>query len=192
MKSVIGGLLAGLMMVLVAACSSSAPMTAVQAPAAAPQDVEVNYQLGTGDKVLVTVFGHDDLTGEYALDGAGEISMPLIGTIQARGLTSSQLGDQIVQSYSNGYLNAPQITVEVLQYRPYYILGEVNSPGSYPFTNGLTVLNAVATAQGFTSRADVRRVFVKRAGEAGEAVVALEGATPVFPGDTIRIPERRF
>lgn len=173
-----------------AACASSPP--ALDAPIAPVADVEANYQLGTGDKVLVTVFGHQDLTGEYALDGAGEISMPLIGAVAARNLTSSQLAEQLETRYRSGYLNAPQITVEVLEYRPYYILGEVNSPGSYPFTNGLTVMNAVATAQGYTYRADMRRVYVKRAGEPAEAAVALSAATPVYPGDTIRIPERRF
>lgn len=150
------------------------------------------YRLGSGDKVRVTVFGEASLSGEYQVSGTGAIALPLIGQVQAVGLTTAEFQDLVAQKLSAGYINEPRVSAEVLNYRPFYILGEVRSPGEYPYTNGLTVLNAVATAGGFTYRADSSRVFIKRGDETVETAVALTTTTPVSPGDTIRIGERYF
>lgn len=150
------------------------------------------YRLGPADKVRVNVFGEEALTGEFLVGGSGKVSLPLIGEVQAAGLTIAQFQEEIAVSLRQGYINEPRVSAEVLNYRPFYILGEVNKPGEYPYTNNLTVLNAVATAEGFTYRADTRRVYIKRADVAGEQAYPLTTATQVAPGDTIRIGERFF
>jgi protein involved in polysaccharide export with SLBB domain len=154
---------------------------------------EYDYKLGAGDKVRIIVFGEDSLTGEFLVPGgSGVIAFPLVGDVQAGGLTVSQLQAEIEAKLKDGYLKDPHVSIEVLNYRPFYILGEVTKPGEYPYTNGLTVLNAVATANGFTYRADTRRVFIKRANAPVEQEYPLTSTTPVAPGDTIRIKERFF
>lgn len=150
------------------------------------------YRLGAADKLRVNVFGEEALTGEFIVGGSGKVSLPLIGEVQAAGLTIGQFQEEIAQALRQGYINEPRVSAEVLNYRPFYILGEVNKPGEYPYTNNLTVLNAVATAEGFSYRADTRRVFIKRADASGEQTFPLTTATQVAPGDTIRIGERFF
>ena len=150
------------------------------------------YRLGPADKVRVTTYGEASLTGEFVVSGSGAISLPLIGDVTAGGLTTRELQDAIQGALKNGYLTDPRVSVEVLRYRPFYILGEVGRPGEYPYVNGLTVMNAVATSGGFTYRANTHRVRIKRAGEAAEHEVELNAATAVEPGDTIRIKERYF
>ena len=155
--------------------------------------VEKDYRLGAADKVRVIVFGEESLTGEFLVPGGnGVIAFPLIGDVQAGGLTVTQLQAEIETKLRDGYLKDPHVSIEVLNYRPFYILGEVTKPGEYPYTNGLTVLNAVATANGFTYRADTRHVLIKRANESREEEYPLTSMTPVAPGDTIRIKERFF
>lgn len=150
------------------------------------------YRLGVADKVRVTVFGEAALTGEFLVGGNGKISLPLIGETQASGMTIGQFQEEVAAALRNGFITEPRVSAEVLNYRPFYILGEVGSPGEYPYTNSLTVLNAVATAGGFTYRADKRLVFIKRAEGEGEEEFPLTTATRVAPGDTIRIRERLF
>ena len=149
-----------------------------------------DYRLGTGDEVRVSVFGEPDLSGVVQVDGRGEVTLPLIGQVQADGLTGSALAGAVTDALREGYLRDPRVTVEVTAYRPYFILGEVTRPGTYPYQNGLTVLNAVATAEGFTYRANERVVFIRRDGEDEERRFTLDSTTPVRPGDTIRIGER--
>ena len=159
----------------------------------ASASTEADYTLGAGDKVRIIVFGEKDLTGEFDVPGApGTIAFPLIGDVQAGGLTVAQLQVELETKLKDGYLKDPRVSIEVLNYRPFYILGEVTKPGEYPYTNGLTVLNAVATANGFTYRADTKRVRIRRANEPTEHEYPLTGATPVSPGDTLRIMERFF
>jgi protein involved in polysaccharide export with SLBB domain len=159
---------------------------------AAEQQAPSAYKLGVADKVRVSVFGQTSLSGEYTVGSAGTISFPLIGDVRASDRTIEELQTAIATGLADGYVNNPRVTAEVLVYRPFYILGEVNSPGEYPYTNNLTVLNAVATAEGFTYRANTRVVYIKRADEAGERAYALGPTTYVSPGDTIRIAERFF
>jgi polysaccharide export outer membrane protein len=132
------------------------------------------------------------LTGEFFVGGSGKVSLPLIGDVQATGLTVPQFQTAVEEALKQGYLKEPRVSVEVLTYRPFYILGEVTKPGEYPYTNGLTVQNAVATANGFTYRANTKKVFVRHAGSTKEDEVPLTSTTQVAPGDTIRIAERFF
>lgn len=184
----------GLCLALTIAGCAQAPLSIDPAAVQDSADARVvpEYRLGPADKVRVNVFGEEALTGEFLVGGSGKISLPLIGEIQAAGLTISELQEGIAALLRDGYINEPRVNAEVLNYRPFYILGEVNKPGEYPYTNNLTVLNAVATAEGFTYRADTRRVYIKRADGAFEQAFPLSTATQVAPGDTIRIGERFF
>ena len=163
------------------------------APAPAPALASVaDYQLGPGDKIRVITFGEDSLSGEFLVDDRGEVALPLIGNLEAAGLSPKEFQGHIQAALSQGYLKNPRVSVEVLGYRPFYILGEVNKPGEYPYTAGLTVLNAVATASGFTYRANTHKVYVKGDGDATEHLVTITAGLRVQPGDTIRIRERYF
>ena len=154
---------------------------------------EAEYVLGTGDELRVIVFGETDLSGAFEIDGSGKISIPLLGEVEAAGLTTRALERSIESDLvRREYLKDPRVSAEVTNYRPYYILGEVSQPGEYPYADGLTVMNAVATAAGFTYRADTRRVLIRRVGDNEEREVRLSADTPVLPGDTIRVPERWF
>ena len=138
------------------------------------------------------VFGDQGLGGDFTVGGSGFISLPLIGEVNVLGLTSSQLQSRIAGKLAEGYLKDPRVAVEVLSTRPFYILGEVNRPGEYPYTNGLTVQAAVARAGGYTYRATTRQVVIKHAGREDEVQYQVTPATRVAPGDTIRIKERWF
>jgi polysaccharide export outer membrane protein len=174
---------------LFTACSS-APTSAPVVPGDA--EGVAGYQLGAGDRVRVTVFRHDDLSGEFQLDGAGYFAMPLVGEILGGGLDSRQLENEIeVRLKNGGYLINPQVSIEVLNYRPFYIIGEVNKPGSYQYVNGMTVINAVALAGGFTYRADQGDIVINRGGSSGPEVEAML-TTEVLPGDIINVTERFF
>jgi polysaccharide export outer membrane protein len=182
---------------LIAGCSSSKP-TPVEAAAVAgaagggPIEDISSYKLGPGDALRVTVFRHDDLSGEFTLDGEGYFAMPLVGEILGGGRTARQLEDEVeIALKSGGYLVDPQVSIEVLNYRPFYIIGEVNNPGSFEYVNGMTVINAVALAGGFTYRADQDDVVISRGGSSGPALQAAPD-TKVLPGDIIEVQERFF
>lgn len=158
-----------------------------------PDDVaqQTEYRLGPGDQLRITVFNEQDLTGQYVVGSQGTIAYPLVGEVQAAGLTVPEF-TQSLQAALEAYLRQPNVAVEVANYRPFFILGEVQRPGTYPYSASLTVLNAVATAGGFTYRANRSRVFIRHANEAEEHAYPLTIATPVLPGDTVRIGERLF
>jgi len=196
MRNWISTALLSLALIFTVAACGSGPMAAagladVAADAGVVRTVP-EYRLGAADKVRVNVYGEEGLTGEFIVGGSGRISMPLIGEVQAAGLTITEFQTEVAEALKKGYINEPRVSAEVLNYRPFYILGEVNKPGEYPYTNNLTVLNAVATAEGFTYRANTRQVFIKRADGTSEQVYPLTTATQVAPGDTIRIGERFF
>lgn len=194
MRGVLYWLLGALIVATLGACAQGA----IQAgPASSSEDTDAlriiqEYRLGPADKVRVTVFGEEALTGEFLVGGNGRVSLPLIGETQAAGLTISQFQEEIAVALRQGYITEPRVNAEVLNYRPFYILGEVKTPGTYPYTTELNVLNAVATAGGFTYRADIRRVFIKKADATSEDEFPLTTSTRVAPGDTIRIRERLF
>ena len=151
-----------------------------------------DYELGSGDKIRLSVFGEEELSGEFVVSGAGLLSIPLAGDIPAKGRTITDIQRAVEESLRARYILNPQVSAEVLTYRPFYVLGEVNKPGTYPYAAGLTVLNAVATAGGFTYRGDDRRVYIRRDGSLREETFVLSSSLEVAPGDTIRIAERLF
>ena len=148
------------------------------------------YQLSAGDRVRVIVFGEEELSGEFELDSEGTFSMPLIGTVESESLTPRELEESIATLFLDGFLKNPRISIEVLNYRPFYILGEVNDPGAYPYRAGMTILNAAALAGGFTYRANENKIEVTRGGSGDPRV--MPPATVVQPGDVIRVKERFF
>jgi polysaccharide biosynthesis/export protein VpsN len=185
---------------LAAACSSSSPPPALPETASAgttaaggaPLEDISGYKLGPGDALRVTVFRHEDLSGEFSLDGEGYFAMPLVGEILGGGRTARQLESEIEGALkSEGYLIDPQVSIEVLNYRPFYIIGEVNQPGSFEYVNGMTVINAVALAGGYTYRADQDDIIISRGGSNGPKIQALPD-TEVLPGDIIEVQERFF
>jgi len=164
-----------------------------QAPAPAlPSASADKYVLGPNDRIRLKVYGEPDISGEYEIDSGGGVSVPLAGHIKAAGLTTRQLERSITSALSKGIVRDPRVNVEIALYRPYYILGEVKKSGEYPYRLGLTVLDAVASAGGFTYRANENKVYLRRSGGGTEEVYALDAPVPVFPGDNIRIPERYF
>ena len=150
------------------------------------------YTLGSGDRVRVTVFGEEELSGEFEVDGLGAISLPLIREVQAGGLGLRQLEQAITEKLLDGYLKNPRVSIEVLNYRPFYILGEVNQPGSYPYVSGMTVLNAVALAGGYTYRAKKTGLLIARANGSALGEQPATEETVVLPGDILKVPERFF
>ena len=150
------------------------------------------YILGSGDRVRVTVFGEEDLSGEFEVDGLGNISLPLIREVRAGGLRLRQLEKTIAEKLLDGYLKNPRVSIEVLNYRPFYILGEVKQPGSYPYVSGMTVLNAVALAGGYTYRAKKKDLLISRANESERGEQPATEETVVLPGDILKVPERFF
>lgn len=150
------------------------------------------YTLGAGDKLRITVHESPDLTGEFMVSGSGFVSMPLIGEVQAGGLTVRQLADAIAAKLTPDYLKNPRVSIEVLNFRPFDIIGEVNKPGSYPYRPGMTILNAVAMAGGFTYRANKDSMYIKRAKDPDGREVEASSETTVLPGDVIRVKERFF
>jgi len=158
---------------------------------AAPAGVD-NYRLGTGDKVRVIVYGEDDLGGAFDVDGSGTISLPLIGPVKAAGLSASQLEAEITGALADGYLNDPHVNVEVTTYRPFYVIGQVNKPGEYPYVNDMNVLNAVALAGGYTNQATEGSVCVRRNGGTKEECLDADETAKIYPGDVVRVPESVF
>ncbi len=150
------------------------------------------YRLDSGDRVKVNVYGHEDLSGEFDIDGAGRLSLPLAESVIARGSSIEQLEAAIVDMLQPDYLRNPRVSVEVLNYRPFYIMGEVNEPGSYAYVEGMTVLNAIAVAGGFTYRARKSKIRVTRGADEKQESRVVETGTRVLPGDVIEVPERFF
>jgi polysaccharide export outer membrane protein len=192
-----------LALLLVLGLGLAHPAAAQEAQAPAPQGSAASvplgttlapgYVLGTGDKLRISVFGEPKLDGEYVVSSTGIVSFPLIGNVPASGQTVEALQESIRSKLAAGYLKDPRVSAEVLNYRPFYILGEINKPGEYPFVNGITVQQAVAMAGGFSYRANTKRVFIKRALETAERPVQIKGkAVLLMPGDTIRVGERFF
>jgi protein involved in polysaccharide export with SLBB domain len=166
---------------------ASAPATTVTPLAADPP-----YTLDAGDKLRVVVFGQDGISNNYVVDAGGKVNLPLIGAINARGLTNQQLAAAIAAQLKQGYVREPHVSVEVDTYRPFFILGEVTTPGQYPYVANLTAETAVAIAGGFAPRASKTTVELTRktGGQQIRTEVPLE--YPVRPGDTILVKERWF
>jgi polysaccharide biosynthesis/export protein len=161
-----------------------------QVVAMEPEDT--SYTLGSGDKLRVVVFGQEGLSASYSVDTAGNITMPLIGAVRARGMTTAGLQQAVVAKLRNGYVREPHVAVEVEAYRPFFILGEVTLPGQYPYVPNMTVETAVAIAGGYTPRAFKRQIEVSRPVDGLTEKRVVSPNYPVRPGDTVHIAERWF
>jgi protein involved in polysaccharide export with SLBB domain len=150
------------------------------------------YRLGTGDKVRVTVYNEPTLSGEFDVNDQGVVSLGLIGPVAIGGKTLSEAQGLITEKYAKDYLVNPRVNIEVLNYRPFFILGEVKNPGSYPYVNGMTVVNAVALAGGYTPRANKDRIYVKRASDSKAGEQPAREDSVILPGDIVRVAERFF
>jgi protein involved in polysaccharide export with SLBB domain len=157
----------------------------------APSHVASGLQ--SGDQLKIIVYGEDSLSGIYDVSPAGIITMPLVGPITAGGHTTSEVARALTRAYANGkFLQDPKISVSVVSYRPFFVLGEVFTPGRYTYTSGLDVLGAVATAGGFTYRASRTLVLIRHDGQQVWQEYSLATPVPIEPGDLIRVPERYF
>ena len=166
---------------------------AVPPPSKADQELfEQTYKLGSGDTIRIAVYNEPDLSGDFLVDGRGAISLPLIGEVVTNSATVRELEQVVTKRYGDGFLRSPQVSVQVINYRPFFILGEVRTPGSYPYVNGMRLVTAVAIAGGYTPRAQTRRMVVVRAGGGASREIEAAEDTLIYPGDTIRIPERFF
>jgi polysaccharide export outer membrane protein len=174
-------------------CATGAAET-VSSTAATPAAKDAEYRLAPGDKIRVIVYGEETLTGDYVISSGGNLTFPLIGTVKATDKTVEQLQDAMTALLNDGYVNNARVSVQAISFRPFYILGEVNRPGEYPVATGLTLQQAVASAGGYSYRANVKRLFIKRANETTETLIDLRkaGNIIVHAGDTIRITERHF
>ena len=150
------------------------------------------YTLDSGDKLRIVVFGQDALSNNYTVDAQGAVSLPLVGAIEARGLTTAQLGGAIAGRLKSGYVRDPSVAVEIDTYRPFFVLGEVTFPGQYPYVPNMTVENAIAIAGGFTPRAAKDKVTITRKIQGVPARTVLPLRSPIRPGDTVEISERWF
>nr|WP_306228772.1 polysaccharide biosynthesis/export family protein [Aurantimonas sp. CSK15Z-1] len=150
------------------------------------------YRLDAGDKVRVTIFEQDGLTNTYAVDKSGYLAMPLVGAVPARGKTTKELEGELATAYRNGYLQQPDVSVEVEQYRPFFIMGEVATGGQYSYVPRMTVQNAIAVAGGFTPRGEQRSVDVTRQINGRIITGRVPITDPILPGDTIYVRERLF
>jgi protein involved in polysaccharide export with SLBB domain len=167
-------------------------LAADAAPRPSTESAIQEYRLGVGDKVRVTVYGENELGGEFSVDGGGYIRLPLIGEVKAAGLSARNVETEVEKELKDGYLKAPRVNVEVTTYRPFYILGEVTRPGPYPYVNGMTVLNAVALAGGYTYRANEKVGVIRRNGQSKEERLPLDQTIKIYPDDIITVKERFF
>lgn len=175
---------------LVSACAvgslSETEQQSLAAAASAPA------KLQPGDKISINVYGEDKLSGEYQIDRSGQISLPLAGTIEAQGLTQSELEQALIKKFRSSYLKNPKVTVTIATLQPYYMMGEVEKPGEYSYKSGLNVLTALAIAGGPTYRANRSTVQIQRRGDTSMREYPISATVPILPGDVIRVPERYF
>ena len=172
--------------------ASAQTAASISAPAVSAPVADDSYKLDAGDKVRVIVFGEPDLGGEFEVDDSGYVRLPLIGQIRAAGIGLHQFEDKVKSALEAGYLKDAKVSIEVINYRPFYILGQVNKPGEYPFVNGMSVLTAIARAGGYTYRANESDIYIRRKGGNEEKRMPADPSTKVFPGDIVRVPERFF
>jgi polysaccharide export outer membrane protein len=184
------GVFGFLVVALVSLASAGPAMAQVPAPApTAGQDA--HYTLDAGDRVRLLVFGQKELSGDFVVTGNGTLSLPLIGEVTVKGLTLRQTEAAIAEKLQPDYLKNPRVSAEVINYRPFYIIGEVKNPGTYPYVNGMRIVNAVAIAGGYTYRANEREMRITRAKGDGKPE-RVRPDTLVLPGDVVEVTERYF
>lgn len=150
------------------------------------------YRVGAGDRLTIRVAGEADLTAEYVVDASGNISLPYVQTMAVSGMTSAAIERLVTDRLRQGYLRDPQVSVQVTSLRPFYILGEVNTAGSFAYQPGITVQNAIAIAGGYGARADQKLVLITRKNAEGTETFKVPVTTQVYPGDIIFVRERWF
>jgi polysaccharide export outer membrane protein len=191
-----GGAIGALRAAFAAAPRAVSAPVVVAAPVAYAEPVPVRYDaayhLDAGDKLRVVVYGQEGLTNSYAIDAGGSITMPLIGSVPARGRTTAGLAAAISAKLRAGFIRDPSVAVEIEAYRPFFILGEVAAPGQYPYVPNMTVESAVAIAGGFSPRARRDSVTVTHTDASGTARFVVPPGSPVRPGDTVLVSERWF
>ncbi len=160
--------------------------------AVTPCRAQTIYPIDSGDTVKVTVFGERELSGEFVVDAQGRLNLALIGPIAVRNLTADQARTVIHDAYLDGYLRHPDIAVEVIAFRPFFILGEVNQPGTYAFVPGMNVLNAIAISGGMTYRGDEDDIEILRGNDSNRVALEAKLNTIIMPGDIVRVTERYF
>lgn len=180
-------LFAVLLLAMLSGCASTVSKLPVLAA-----DPGTPYQLGAGDTLQITVFGEADLSGPYRVSDSGMVTMPLVGPITAKGLTLEQLQKVLVTKLNASAVRSPNVTLQISEYRPFFILGEVKNPGSYPYVPDMTVLTAVAIAGGYTFRAAEDEVSVTRRTAAGQREARAMRSARVLPGDVVYVFERHF
>ena len=168
------------------------PMVLAPQPVAMVAEPEPSYTLDSGDRLRVVVFGQEGLSASYAVDTSGRITMPLIGAVNARGMTPAGLQQAIAAKLKNGFVREPHVAVEVELYRPFFILGEVTLPGQYPYVPNMTVETAVAIAGGYTPRAFKHKIEISRQVNGLTEKRVVSPNYPVRPGETVQIAERWF
>lgn len=149
------------------------------------------YKLGLGDKLKIVVFGEENLSGQFEVSPTGNIALPLVGELPAKGQTVAEFRARLASRLGDGYLKSPRVTVDVVNYRPIYVHGEVRTGGEVPYKSGMRLRDAIALAGGYTYRADETFVSLGR-GDQPERQVRMTGESPILPGDNIRVPERIF
>ncbi|WP_247887054.1 polysaccharide biosynthesis/export family protein [Azospirillum sp. SYSU D00513] len=179
--------------VLLAGCSGTVgEFPSAVAPTKAVDAAE-GYRLEPGNRVRVVVFNEQNLSGDFMVDPVGNVAMPLIGNVSASGVTSKELAARIAGLLQrDAYLQDPKVAVEIQTFRPFYVLGEVRQPGEFPYTNGMTVLSAVARAGGYDYRAREGQAVLVRLENGEQKEYAAAERTPILPGDIIRVLQRRF
>lgn len=180
-----------LLAALASACADGSAGVSGRLQGDAQSHLGRTYRLGIGDKLKVTVFGEENLSGTFEVNALGNVPLPLIGEMKAQGQGIGEFRDQIARRLAAGYLKNPRVSVEVLNYRPIYVHGEVRTGGEFAFKNGIRFRDAIAMAGGYTYRANQNHLIVVREGE-GEVKVPLPNDLPVLPGDNIKVPERFF
>jgi len=173
-----------LLMLSLAVMGLSAP----SAKAASDND----YRLGSGDKILISVYGEEDLTIETLLSDSGLINYPFLGELKVTGLSLGKLEALIIKGLKGDYLINPNVQVSIIEYRPFFINGEVEKPGGYPFQPGLSIAKAAALAEGFTERASESKIFVVRGDDASQTPVKVNLNTLLRPGDIVTVQQSFF
>jgi len=174
------------------AIQSGAQPAAQATPSVAESLALDTYQLGVGDRLIISVYGDDKVGGTQTVGPDGTIMLALIGRIPVEGRSSNQLAEDIRARLADGFIRSPSVTVQIETFRPYYILGEVNKPGEYPFVKGMTLMSAIAKAEGFTYRARKNWVFVTHKGHKAEERITISPEAMILPGDTVRVGERYY
>lgn len=169
--------------------AASAPEGATPAPAAPAQQV---YRIGTGDKLKVTIYNNEKLSGDYPVGGDGKIGLPMLGRVAVSGLTLDEVSTLLIGRLADGYFLNPNVTVDMAEYRPVYILGEVQKPGQYPYAEGMTVYRLVAQAGGYSYRANRKKMDVRPDNAPNGEPRHISDDALVQPGDTVIVRQRYF